>query len=66
MSIDKAVNRPVSDLRKEKVYTVTGFAGNIRQIAERFGIKYSTLRVRLQKGIPIEGAVNPPMKPRRK
>ena len=45
-----------------KVYTVNNFAGNLKQISERFKINYGTLyrRINMQ-GMSIEEAVNTPI-----
>ncbi len=44
----------------QKVYTVDGFTGNIKQIAEHFGMNQAALANRLRKGMSIEEAVSKP------
>ena len=48
-----------------KVYIVNGFTGSIKQIAEHFNIKYTTLKNRLYKGMSIEEAINTPIEERK-
>lgn len=44
--------------RKAKIYTVNGFTGTLKEIAEHFKINYATLQWRMQKGMSVEEAVN--------
>ena len=60
-SIEDAVNTPIKEQKEKeiKIYTVNGFTGTLKEIAEHFDVNYGTLRDRINKqGMSIEKAVN--------
>ena len=59
MTIEEAIETPVDQLIKAKIYTYKDFTGTLKEIIERFdlNINYNTLYNRLYNGMTIEEAI---------
>ena len=62
MPLDKALTMPVhsefnATYKRARRYSVNGESGTLRELCEKFGVKYDTVRKRMQKGLSVEQAI---------